>query len=341
MKIPFSLLLSICLSLAATASDQNVSHADSYTTPELGTDYFDTEYPVSAHTATNCRPCFSVSMDVLFLSRVDNLRGDFFYDANSFNYFDPSTYQPLGGLNDVSDEMKPGFRMSFIDHHDDGTATELSFFQMQKFGDPYTVTSDQPITYVFHFTVPTNPSTRYDLDYSSRFRGIELNKKREFGSRLTGIAGIRYVQLSESFNINSDGGSFTSKTDNELYGFQLGGDLDLFHIGRVEFGATVKGGAYWNHAHVTASNVRSSSGQFARYVDNEDDFAFVGETMIGAFVPMGPQANLRIGYQMFYLNGIGLGPDQSDTYSLFDQSGTLASSDVWFHGGYVGLEMFW
>ena len=341
MKIRFALLLSISLSLVANAADQHIQQSDSYTTPVVGDDYFDGQYPVSAANATRPRPRFSVATDVLFLSRVDDLEGDFFFDANSFNFFDPSTYQPLGDLNNVSDEMKPGFRTTIVDHHDNGTATELSFFQMQKFGEPFNVSSNQPITFVFHFTVPANPANSYDLDYSSRFRGVELNHKREFGSRFTGIAGIRYVQLSESFNINSDGGSFTSKIDNELYGLQLGGDLELFHIGRVEFAATVKGGAYLNHGHITASNVRSSSGQFARYVDNEDDLAVVGETMIGAFIPMGPKANLRIGYQMFYLDGIGLAPDQSATYSLFAQRGTMDSTDVWYHGGYAGLELFW
>ncbi|MFC1757501.1 hypothetical protein ACFL2H_01875 [Planctomycetota bacterium] len=341
MKIRISLLLSISLSLVAGAAAESKHPTESYTTAVVGDDYFGGQYPVSAANATSPRPRFSIATDVLFLARVDDLAGDFFFDANSFNFFDPATYQPLGGLDNVSDEMKPGFRTSIIDHHDDGSATELSFFQMEKFGDPYTVSSSQPITFVFHFTVPASPANRYDLDYSSRFRGIELNHKKELGSRFTGIAGIRYVQLSESFNINSDGGSFTSKIDNELYGLQLGGDLELFHLGRVEFGATVKGGAYLNHGHITASNVRSSSGQFARYVDNEDELAVVGETMVGAFVPMGPVANLRIGYQMFYLDGVGIAPNQSATYSLFAQRGTMDAGDVWYHGGYVGLEIFW
>ncbi|MCA9215356.1 MAG: hypothetical protein KDB27_19960 [Planctomycetales bacterium] len=309
--------------------------------PQFGDSYFDAEYPASVCTATTTRPTFSIAVDTLILARVDDLAGDFFYDANSFNFFDPNTYQPLGGLGNISDDVKPGFRVSIVDHDEDGTATELSFFQMEKFGDPYTVTSSQPITYVYYFTVPANPATSYDLDYSSRFRGIELNRKREFGSRFTGIAGIRYVQLSESFNINSSGGASSSKIDNELYGLQLGGDLKLFNLGRVQFGATVKGGSYLNHAHVSASVVRASSGQFARFVDNEDEIAFVGETMIGAFFPVGPKGNIRIGYQMYYLDGIGLSPDQSNTYSLFAQSGSIDTRDVWFHGGYVGLELFW
>jgi hypothetical protein len=324
----------LALASAATADDYSL-------VSQVGDDYFGNEYPVSAQTATSSLPRVSVSFDVLILARVDGLEGDYFFDANSFDYFDPSTYQPLAGLDNITGDAKPGFRFNLVNYNADGSSTELSAFQMEKFGEPYTVQSDSPITYVFHFTVPANPQNSYDLDYSSRFRGIELNHKKPLGSRLTGIAGLRYVELSESFNINSGQGANTSKIDNEMYGVQLGGEFKMFNLGLIEFGATVKGGVYLNHAHVAAATVRASSNQAARFVDNEDELAFVGETLIGAFIPMGPQANLRIGYQMFYLDGVGLAPNQSDNYFLFAQAGAMDDQDVWFHGGYVGLEMFW
>lgn len=348
MKTRLSLRLCIyvvvTIAIPVTADDHTLvgDVGDDYAlVGEVGDNYFDRDYPASAQYATSPLPRVSVSVDVLVLARVDGLEGDYFFDANSFDYFDPTTYQPLGDLDNISDDAKPGFRFNINWFNEQGSSTELSAFQTEKFGEPYTVTSDSPITYVFHFTVPANPRNSYDLDYSSRFRGIELNHKKPIGSRFTGIAGLRYVELSESFNINSDQGANTSKIDNEMYGVQLGGDLRMFNLGLIEFGATVKGGVYLNHAHIAAATVRASSSEAARFVDNEDELAFVGETMIGAFVPMGPKANLRIGYQMFYLDGVGLAPNQSDDYFLFVQSGSMDDQDVWFHGGYVGLEMFW
>ena len=279
--------------------------------------------------------------DVLILDRHDDVGGPFFYDFNSIDYFDPSTYQSVMDLSAVDAGTEAGFRLSLTLHEDDGSATEISGFSMQKFGQTATITQSTPVTFVLMNIVPANPENSYSLEYSSRFRGVELNRKREFGCRFTGIAGIKFVDLSDGFNVHSAGGTFETGVVNELYGLQLGGDIVLVDAGWASLVSTLKGGVFWNHAHVTGAAVNVGSGGFTRFIDTEDETAFVGDLQLGALVPMGPQANLRIGYQAYFLDGVGIGPNQIGSYQMFQGTGSLTTSEVWFHGGYVGIEMFW
>ncbi len=85
--------------------------------------------------------------------------------------------------------------------------------------------------------------------------------------------------------------------------------------------ATIKSGVYYNNADVSAEAAVGNAP--IAFIDDEDEVAFVGDVAFGMLIPMGSHADLRIGYQGLYLDGVGLAPDQSDNYDLFTSSGSM------------------
>lgn len=283
--------------------------------------------------ARPARPKLIASVDILILDRHDSLEGPYF--------FDNATFQPLLNIEELTQDAEPGVRVGFTAIEDDCRATELVFFGLDQYGGVQTANSPNTIFFPFFGGTAATPLTQYDLKYTSEFHGVELNRRRVLSDRFTGIYGIRFIELREEFTVNGAGGRFFSLTDNDLYGFQVGGEIRLFDWGRTKFVSTIKGGVYYDNADITAEAINPATNGLLKFVDDEDELAFVGEVMIGALVPMGPQANLRAGYQMFYLDGIGLGPNQSATYSLFSGQGSMDQTDLWYHGAYIGVELFW
>ncbi len=101
----------------------------------------------------------------------------------------------------------------------------------------------------------------------------------------------------------------------------------------------MKAGVYYNNADVAAT-ADGPRGPIS-FIDDEDTAAFVGDVAVGMLVPMGPSADLRLGYQGLFLDGVGLAPDQSDNFSLFTSSGSLDEASVYYHGGFIGVDLFW
>jgi hypothetical protein len=272
-------------------------------------------------------------VDVLILGRDDSIDGPYLVDA--------ITFEPLLFLEDLIDEGEPGARYGILAHGDNGASLEFNGFGMDDFGARITRQSPNGITFPFFGGSPASPQTEYRVNYRSILQGVELNHRRCFTDRFTGLLGFRFVELREVFDIRSSLGAFSSSTDNDLYGLQLGGDIRLYDFQYSSIVATLKGGVFYDNADVFANALNPATGDELTFVDDEDEVSFIGEAMLGALVAMGPQANLRTGYQMLYLNNVGLAPDQVFSYSLFNGQGTLETTNVWYHGAYIGVELFW
>ena len=276
-------------------------------------------------------PQVQFTLDLLILDRSDADSGPFLIDAQ--------TFQPLSDNGDLVREAEPGVRMGMILFSDDcGRDVEFSYLQTDRYGHDQTITSPNPIIFPFFNGLPANPSTSNRVDLESGLKSFEVNLRQRYGSRMTLLAGLRYWELSEYFNITDGNGGFFSATDNDLYGFQIGADVQWLRVRRSVLFTTVKGGVYYNNADVQG---RASVGaQPLEFIDDEDEVAFAGELAAGLLIPMGPQADLRIGYQGILLDGVGLAPDQLDNYNIFTGSGSLDSATVVYHGGFLGIDLF-
>ena len=289
----------------------------------------------SALAVSDCGSCstptFQFTADLLILSRSGPDAAGLFYDAD--------TGAELLNAEDLVPPAEAGVRLGMIFFDECGYDIEWSYLGTDRFVAERTRSSETAVTFPFFGGFPVDPSDTYSVSYASRLRSGELNLRHRWTERIALLAGLRVVELKERFDITDGNGGFFSSTDNDLYGGQFGGDLMLLTILRSQLFTTLKAGVYYNNADVMAE-ASGAGGQLIQFIDDEDELALVGDVVVGMLIPMGPRADLRIGYQGIFLDGVGVAPDQSDDFSLFTASGSLDESTVFFHGGFLGVDLF-
>jgi hypothetical protein len=169
------------------------------------------------------------------------------------------------------------------------------------------------------------------------------------------FVGFRYLNLSERLRIDAqrdqetEGGSsevesgfYDLSTRNNLYGPQIGARVRRWND-RLGWEATGKLGAFYNDAR-----------QRQRIVDFPDfdlrppgsgsggQFAYMGELGIAGLFRLNEVWNLRAGYNVIYIGGVALAPDQLDFSGDFDGGNRLdRTGGVFLHGVSLGIEARW
>jgi len=161
------------------------------------------------------------------------------------------------------------------------------------------------------------------------------------------FTGFRYLSLDEVFNIQStdlDEGTsdYNIRTMNDLYGWQIGAAVRRCR-GRVGWDLTGKAGIYGNWAEQS-----QSVGDFpppfmlrSQRATSASNVAFVGELGLSAWYQFAEHFAVRGGYNLFWIEGVALAPDQLD-FTNTPSSGTAlyAGNGVFLHGVNIGLEWF-
>lgn len=274
------------------------------------------------------------TLDVLVMTRDDAEDNPLLFDA--------LTAEPLLRPDQLTSGAEPGIRVGVIFFDEQGGRDlEFSYLGIDRFGEPKSRQSNNGIIFPFFSGVPAVPQNQYTVAYFSELDSGEVNVRQRLGERVSVLAGLRLLELNERFNVESGGGAFRSDIDNDLYGFQLGGDIHLANVRRSLVFATAKAGVYYNNADISATATNPATGGIIQFIDDEDEVAFVGDLTVGILVPMGPQADLRIGYEGLFLDGVGIAPDQSDNFSIFTGAGTIDQTTLIYHGGFIGFDLFW
>jgi hypothetical protein len=203
------------------------------------------------------------------------------------------------------------------------------------------------------------------LTYASKFHSVEANlvKLRECNACVEDcsggctktrhwwrdwFAGFRYVYLVEQFDIRSTDfqegtGVYNVRTRNDLLGAQLGTRWGWAR-GRLGCELTGKAGVFGNTASQRQYVIDSPPEFPLRPAtgDNGGRVSFVGE--IGAMVryEFTNHWALRGGYNLMWIEGVALAPDQLDFTNEPDSGSRLvADGGVLFHGANVGIEARW
>ncbi len=212
-----------------------------------------------------------------------------------------------------------------------------------------------------------NASTRQTINYASNLDSFEFNyrvrqrlghdqlimdpnggwhRAANSGFERDYLAGLRFLQLGEKFNwraediINmGDDGSYLIRTNNNLFGFQMGVGL-TYQASRWSIGARAKGGVFLNDA-LGRSNLNFTA-------DDTDDadlrlraneLSFVGEFGLQGRFHVLPNVSLRAGYDMMLITSQALAPNQATfitDYSFLNTTGT-----PFYHGASFGFEWYW
>lgn len=177
--------------------------------------------------------------------------------------------------------------------------------------------------------------------YSSSLQNGELNGRRAYSDWVTWIVGFRAIQIDESLTAVAGGASHSVRTQNRLYGGQIGADFSLFEGPCWQVNAIAKAGIYGNSAdQVTRTAGVGGAVPFITFGDNQT--CFVGEFGVNARRPLTERLTFMAGYNLLWVNGLALAPEQLATTNIVTGAGALSSNgNLLYHGVNIGLEYGW
>jgi hypothetical protein len=135
---------------------------------------------------------------------------------------------------------------------------------------------------------------------------------------------------------------WVTSTTNNLFGLQLGAEGDLFNIGKLSLGGSLKAGVYNNRA--TQSDWVSMAKQFYYGSATRSRPAYAGDAVLQLKYHLTNDFAVKLGYQLLWLDKIALAPGQiPKTYSngllgTETANGVNAGSNILFQGGALGIE---
>jgi hypothetical protein len=306
-----------------------------------------------------CCPRWTASADFIILDRIGG-GNQTLVERVPLND-DPFRTHGAEALN--SKDFQQGFcggpRVGLIRHGDSGYDLELSYFQIDGWSSARPIGPDDPIDWLVMrapggFTQTNQPpylaTQAMDWDYATKLYNAEFNVRWNPSSRVTMLAGFRWLNLHEKLvgaldppTVRTEPPFWNGTTTNNLYGFQIGADGKLFERGRFSIDGLVKAGIFDNDAEQTtavsviAKQVRTGSA-------STNHAAFVGETGLQCKYQLTKRLLLRAGYEVIWLQGVALAPGQvQETYiTLLPMAvqalGVNCNSGVFYHGATAGLE---
>jgi hypothetical protein len=305
-----------------------------------------------------CCPRWTASADILIMNRIGG-GNQTLVERVPLNDDPFSTFGAVALTGNDFQGFCGGPRVGLIRHGDCGYDLELSYFQIDSWSSARSIGPDDPIDWLVMrapggFTQTNEPPflavQAMDWNYATNLYNAEFNVRWNPSSRVTMLAGFRWINLSEKLvgaleppTVRTEPPFWNGTTTNNLFGLQIGADGKIFERGRFSIDGLVKAGIFDNDAQETtavsviAKQVRSGSA-------STNHAAFVGETGLQCKYQVTKRLLLRAGYEAIWLEGVALAPGQvQETYiTLLPMSaqalGVNCNSGVFYHGATAGLE---
>lgn len=299
----------------------------------------------------NLCPCNYFWAEGLILSRDNQSR-------NRPLALDVNTDETLRGTGDLDLDWAGGYRIGYCTRVCDCLSAELVYFSVFDNSDADRVALNDGLILPGDLGLQVNNFGFADtvgVRYSSDLQSAEANLVQCCccrdccgGQSIELITGFRFLDLDENFGITAfDSAESTSayrvSTDNDLYGTQIGARYRICR-GSWNWEATGKTGIYANHMTqeqapiIDFPNFEFRSGRSS----DETDVAFVSDLNLTAIYQLNCVWGARIGYNVIWLEGVALAPDQID-FTNTQRSGRqlVDGGGVFLHGVNVGLEARW
>lgn len=265
-------------------------------------------------------------------------------------------------------------------------STEVTFFGGGEFGHNCSLFADpnNPNTLQVPSAFDLNSTRSFDgansmfVQYDSRFNSFEWNyrvstrldrdrmvmlpnghwvRRAKPGLTYQGIAGVRYLDLTENLLWTADdivngliapndvNGVYDIRTSNDLFGMQGGGGI-TYQAARFNIGGLLKMGILANDAKARSGLVYSNVTDGATVDDvgfsnsnRSDTLSFLMEfSLVGRYY-LHPSITLRTGYHALYFTEVALAPHQIDFAE--DNAKVASSGDPFYHGISAGLDFTW
>lgn len=219
---------------------------------------------------------------------------------------------------------EPGYRVSLIYHPHPQTRFEGSFFVLNSWKGSKKAVASGDLSVPFasdRYSADFNQADRAHAFYSSSLWGAEGNywnhepfvKESSFG--FSRIIGFRFFHWDEAFSIAMTHASTTSHyrihTENRALGVQVGCDFRMHWRRNVDFDLLAKAGVLANSAEQDQFLGAFGDKLAVRHSQKQKWRAGVLADIAAhlSLQPL-PFIVLRVGYEMLFLNGLALAPEQ-------------------------------
>jgi len=309
-------------------------------------------------------PCFYGLVEALFFMRNPRL------DDQAI-VVDPNTGTTFLSTSDLLTNFNPGLRATFGMRLCGGRAVEFEYLGL--FAATNSAVAVQPDPSAF-LIFPDNffgnvfvDMSRVEMNYASGLQGIAINFPcccgccepctDECGCSVNScqsyewFGGFRYLNLNETLNLaaqrivggETEEGNYNIRTNNNLYGAQLGARFRRTS-GRFGYEATGTAGIFGNSSRQTQAVTDFPNFPIRPSVSSsKNSVAFVGWANLSGLYLLNDVWNLRAGYNLLWIEGVALAPDQLDFDFASSPSGNQLNSGggLLLHGINVGVEARW
>lgn len=275
-------------------------------------------------------------------------------DGNMPVILDSTNAATLLGTSDLTYSMEPGTRLVLGRRVGETAAVELLYFGLNDWDASRTVAGNNDLRIPGDLALQTLDFFNADAltaSQSSTIDNVEVNLwRRNNGSPLELMAGFRYVNFDERFQISatdSDTGAsrYRVNTQNDLFGGQLGGRFRFSLDQQSRFGleATTKAGVFGNAVGMQQFVSDSNNTFVLRNTDvSAGRAAFVGDVGLAALLRVTDSITARVGYTLIWVEGVARAANQLDFTDTTASGTTLAyGQGAFLQGVSLGLEVGW
>ncbi len=279
-------------------------------------------------------PLWSVGAEAL-LWRRSSPRSQILVRAGSFDL----AGGPLLFTDSLIFDYEAAPRITALLHVSPDVECDVTFFTMEDWGSQAVVVGSTDIS-VSSPNILLDTLNAAKFDYECEFWSAELNLRWRMMPRITLLAGMRCMELSERFEqtdnfpgLDNFAPSYTIAVRNRLLGVQAGGLFSLLRSGPFSVDAFVKGGYFNNQAEQNMHEILNLGfGQLQAFNTEHTQLWEAGFNITWCFHD---RARAWIGYSALWLNGIATAPSQIPGNDLLGSSGVAALGPV----GAVGVDV--
>ncbi len=227
---------------------------------------------------------------------------------------------------------------------------------VSRFGSPGPANTLTPVLW------PFDQASIASLVYRSRFDSAELNLRYATSASkkmpLDLLAGVRFVKLQENLDylaasnvflnttVPSQAGLYSTRTDNDLIGLQVGGDLSYRLSSAFSLTGRSRGGLLVNSASQRSNVNGTLMATSLPYGDigaaNSVGLAGLFEFGIQTNYQLSQNLTLHVGYQGLFLSDLSTAPRQLNWNTEYGgRNGLDRNGNLFFFGPAAGIEWKW
>jgi hypothetical protein len=224
---------------------------------------------------------------------------------------------------------------------------QMRFFESREMLFSRGILSNPSVIPVFYNRIPGNPAADYRVNYESDLQSGEINLRTPIFQRLYGVAGIRYFELEEQFDIidvlasTADTRSgFFSGVDNDAIGGQIGLEGVLFSGKRGRITGGVKWGLLSNSVRGIAMASDGSGNPLTSRLAETQSTQLI-DIQLGGTFSLTDWLGIYGGYQGLIGSDFALGPAQSRESDIFNPTNPVTFESEQWHGYRMGVALAW